>query len=78
MILMARLRSQNEKKESDLQLDVFGGVEQLKQVVVLGLHQVVVGQSRHWNLILGKSLLAGLFHQFVMLGQHVIDVDFLF
>ena len=64
-------------KKRYLQFDILRVVEQLKQVVELPIHIVVVHQSRHWDLVLQKTLVTRIFHQFVMSVQNVVYIHFL-
>lgn len=85
MILTAKLKVKQRlrlekitvRKSLNLQFDILGAVEKLKQIIVLALHDIVIYQGCHCHLVLRKLLQARLLSQFVMLSQNVVDVNFL-
>jgi hypothetical protein len=64
--------------EIDLQFNILGVVQKLEQVIVLCINDVVVHKCRHCNYVLRLALQLRLLHEFIMLGQYVVDINFLY
>ena len=51
-----------------LQLNIFGIVQELEEVIILLFDDIVVDQGCHDNLIFREILLSGCFRELIMLG----------